>query len=285
MYVVKLNHKAKQSTNHWMTMLGLKAARSRTTKPFSFPFSSQNHQLKPFFLSFKPYSASSKSQIKMSSSTPSQTVEHIVLFKVKENTDPTKINTMINSLNRLISLDSVLHLNAGALYRTKSSPIPFTHMLHSRYSSKENLSAYAVHPSHVSVVKESVQPICDDVMAVDWVTDDLNGGGSLVPPPGSAIRLSFLKLKEGLGDEVKDEILGSIKGIKGKYGGIHQISCGENFSARAKGYSIASLAVFPGLSELDSKEELVNLEKAKFRDYLQSLIVLDYVVQPSTSTL
>ncbi|KAG5255093.1 stress-response A/B barrel domain-containing protein [Salix suchowensis] len=269
-----------------MTMLCVKAARLLTSKPFPFAFSSHNHKLRPFFSSFKqPYSASSKSQIKMSSSTPSQIVEHIVLFKVKENTDPTKVNTMINSLNRLISLDSVLHLNAGALYRIRSSPIPFTHMLHSRYSSKENLSAYAVHPRHVSVVKESVQPICDDVMAVDWVTDDLNSGDSLVPPPGSAISLSFLKLKEGLGDEVKDEILGLIKGITGRYGGIHQISCGENFSARAKGYSIASLAVFPGLSELDSKEEFVNLEKAIFRDYLQSFIVLDYVVQPSTSTL
>ncbi|CAK7327485.1 unnamed protein product [Dovyalis caffra] len=226
----------------------------------------------------------------MSSSAPSQTIEHIVLFKVKENTDPAKVNTMISSLNGLISLDSVLHITAGALYRTKSSPIPFTHMLHSRYSSKENLNAYAVHPSHVSVVKESVQPNCDDVMAVDWVADDLIGGESLVPPPGSAIRLTFLKLKEGLGDEVKDEILGVIREIKGKFEGIDQVSFGENFSARAKGYSIASLAVFPGLSELeavDSNEELVNLEKAKVRDYLQSVIVLDYVVPsaPSSSSL
>jgi hypothetical protein len=273
-----------------MTMLCLKAASLLSTKPFYLHFPVPKHQLNPFFSSFKPekpYSASaSRSQIRMSSSsTPPQTIEHIVLFKVKENIDPTQINTMIHSLNRLISLDSVLHLTAGALYRTKSSPIPFTHVLHSRYSSKENLSAYALHPTHVQVVKESVLPICDDIMAVDWVTGDLNGGDSLVPPSGSAIRLTFLKLKEGLGDEVKDEILGVIQGIKDTFGGIDHISCGENFSpARAKGYSIASLAVFRGLSELeavDSEKELANLEKAKVRDYLESVMVLDYVVSSS----
>ncbi|KAG6756520.1 hypothetical protein D5086_022022 [Populus alba] len=274
-----------------MTMLCLKAASLLSTKPFYLHSPVARHQLNPFFSSFKPqkpYSAAaSRSQIRMSSSsTPPQTIEHIVLFKVKENTDPTQINTMIHSLNRLISLDSVLHLTAGALYRTKSSPIPFTHVLHSRYSSKENLSAYALHPTHVQVVKESVLPICDDIMAVDWVTGDLNGGDSLVPPSGSAIRLTFLKLKEGLGDEVKDEILGVIQGIKDTFGGIDHISCGENFSpARAKGYSIASLAVFRGLSELeavDSEKELANLEKAKVRDYLESVMVFDYVVSSSS---
>ncbi|KAJ6724378.1 STRESS-RESPONSE A/B BARREL DOMAIN-CONTAINING PROTEIN UP3 [Salix viminalis] len=270
-----------------MTMLCLKAGNLLSTKPFHLHFPVPKHQLSPFFPSFKPSSSASRSQIRMSSSSTSpQTIEHIVLLKVKENTDPTKVNTMIHSLNRLISLDSVLHLTAGALYRTKSSPIPFTHMLHSRYSSKENLSAYALHPTHVQVVQESILPICDDIMAVDWVTDDLNGGDSLVPPSGSAMRLTFLKLKEGLGDEVKYEILGVIKGIKDTFGGIDHISCGENFSpARAKGYSIASLAVFRGLSELeavDSAKELANLEKAKVRDYLESVMVLDYVVSSSS---
>ncbi|XP_012077024.1 stress-response A/B barrel domain-containing protein UP3 [Jatropha curcas] len=270
-----------------MTMLCLGAARSLFSSPFSLSFSSPKRHLKvPSFSSFKPYTHSSpfKSQIKMST-TATETIEHIVLFKVKDNTDPTKINSLVTSLGGLVSLDPVLHLTAGALYRTKSSPIPFTHMLHSRYSSKENLNAYSAHPSHVSAVKESVLPICDDIMAVDWVADDLHG--PVIPPPGSAIRVTFLKLKENLREEVKGEILAVIKGIKGSFEGINQITCGENFSpARAKGYSIASLAVFPGVSEmeaLDSKEELVNLQKEKVRDYLESVIVVDYVVSSQQS--
>ena len=65
---------------------------------------------------------------------------------------------------------------------------------------------------------------------------------------------------------------------------------GENFSpARAKGYSIASLAVLPGVSELeglDSKQELANVEKDKVREHLESVIVLDYVVaSPQSASL
>ncbi|KAG8657105.1 stress-response A/B barrel domain-containing protein UP3 [Manihot esculenta] len=259
-------------------MLCLVPARTFFSPPLSLTFSSPKHHLN---LSSSSSSSTSKryshkSSIKMSTTA----IEHIVLFKVKDDTDPSKVNTMLTSLNALVSLDPVLHLAAAPLYRTKSSPFPFTHMLHSRYSSKDSLNAYSAHPSHVTVVKESVLPICDDIMAVDWVADDLQG--PIVPPPGSAIRVSFLKLKENLGEEDKDEILAFIKGIKGSIGEINQLSCGGNFSpARAKGYSIASLAVFPGVSGLeavDSNEELVNLQKEKVRDYLESVIVVDYVV-------
>lgn len=257
--------------------------RSNFFSTFSPAFSSpKRHLTKAFPISLKPYSS-----IKMSATPPAtQIIEHVVLFKVKDNTDSTKVNSMITSLNGLISLDPVLHLTGGALHRIRSSHFAFTHMLHSRYSSKENLNAYTVHPSHVGVVKESVRPICDDIMAVDWVADDLQG--PVAPPPGSPMRFTFLKLKDNQPAEAKDEIIGVIRGIKHRIGGIDQITCGENFSpARAKGYSIASLAVFPGLSELDavdSKEELVNSEKAKVRDSLESVLVLDYVVPSSGSS-
>ncbi|KAL6220932.1 hypothetical protein ACLB2K_008685 [Fragaria x ananassa] len=184
-------------------------------------------------------------------------VEHVVLFNVKPSTDPSKVNSMVNGLNNL-----TLHLTAGPLLRTRSSPFAFTHLLHSRYSSKDNLAAYSAHPGHLTVVKDSVLPICDDVMAV----------------------------KEGLDEAAKGEILEVIKGIEGKFGEVGQISVGENFSpARAKGYSIASVAVFKGVSEMeavDSKEELAKLEKDKVREYLESVIVLDYVVpSPQSASL
>ncbi|CAN1346023.1 Stress-response A/B barrel domain-containing protein UP3 [Linum perenne] len=219
------------------------------------------------------------------STTAAETVEHIVLFKVKDSIEPSRVQLMLSSLNALVSLDTVLHLSAGPIHRIKSSPVPFTHILHSRYSSKENLKAYAVHPSHVSAVKDCVLPACEDIMAVDWIARDLRG--PVVPSAGSAVRLTLLKLKENLGAEAKDEIIGVIGGVKDKFGEIEQLSVGENFSpARAKGYSIASLAVFPGASEIesvDSKGELVNSDKDKVREHLESVIVLDYVVSSSQS--
>lgn len=210
-------------------------------------------------------------------------VEHIVLFKVKDGMDPSKVSVMVNGLSSLASLDQVQHLTVGPILRNRSSSLTFTHMLHSRYNTKQDLEAYSAHPSHVSVVKGSVLPIIDDIMAVDWVFPDLPAG-DIVPPPGSAIRVSFLKLKENASDQVRDEVLGVIREMPESLKQISQLSSGENFSpARAKGYSIASLAIFPGtkeLEEVDSNEQVVNYQKDKVREHLESVVVVDYVVPP-----
>ncbi|GKV24767.1 hypothetical protein SLEP1_g34336 [Rubroshorea leprosula] len=211
-------------------------------------------------------------------------IEHVVLFKVKEDTEPSKVNAMLNGLNALVSLDQVLHLTAGPILRVRSSLSNFTHVLHSRYKSKEDLGAYGSHPDHQRVVKENVLPICEDVMAVDWVAD--HDPNPLVPPPGSAVKVSFLKLKENVADEAKGEVLGVIKGIKEGVSGIQQITCGENFSERAKGFSIASIAVFPGVPDMEaaeSNEEFVSIQKEKVREYLDGVIVVDYVIPSSSS--
>lgn len=219
-----------------------------------------------------------------STSSPTQTVEHFVLFKVKPDTDPSKVNAMVNNLHGLISLDTVLHLAVGPVVRNRSSALTFTHMLHSRYASKPDLEAYAKHPEHVGVVTENVRPICEDIMAVDWVSSEVREPKI---PPGSAYRVTLLKLKEECGEKEKEEILGVIGGIKEKFPVIDQLSYGENFSpARAKGYSIGSLAVFKGLNELealDLETEKSKEEKEKVKDKLDEVVVLDFVIPPPHS--
>ncbi|XP_008797470.2 stress-response A/B barrel domain-containing protein UP3 [Phoenix dactylifera] len=207
------------------------------------------------------------------------TVEHVVLFKVRDSTDPSKIDAMISNLRSLVSLDIVSHLAAGPILRNRSaaaSAAGFTHLLHSRYRSKPDLAAYSAHPAHQAVVKEHVLPICDNIMAVDWVAD-LDGPA---PPPGSAMRLTLAKPKEG---EAAAELLTAIQGAKGAAPSAWQVSYGENFSpARAKGYSVEFLSVFPGLEELDAMDgegnEAVEAHKEKVRPLLESLIVVDFVV-------
>ncbi|KAL0015044.1 hypothetical protein SO802_002113 [Lithocarpus litseifolius] len=269
-------------------MLCLKA-RTRFSPSFSNTSSPPVRllHLKPSF-SFKPYTQSPPSKPTTSIKMSSETIEHVVLFKVKDNTDPSKVNAMVNGLNALISLEQVVHITAGPVLRTRSQPLTFTHVLHSRYKSKDDLAAYSAHPSHVSVVKENVLPIIDDIMAVDWVSSD--EGHVCSVPSGSAVKLTLLKLKENLGEDVKSEIFRAIKGIKDSFPQISQISYGENFSpARAKGYTLASLAVYPGVSELeavDSNHEFVNSQKDKVRDYLESVVVVDYVVpSPQSASL
>ncbi|KAF8117649.1 hypothetical protein N665_0008s0007 [Sinapis alba] len=258
-------------------------ARPLFSSPLSLAFSSTKHS--PIHLRL-PLSSSRRSlsaAVAMSSSSstpPPQIIEHIVLFKVKDETDSSMITSMMNGLNGLVSLSQVIHISAAPLHRVRSSASAFTHVLHSRYGSKEDLNAYAAHPDHVRVVKECVLPICEDVMAVDWIADRVPG--TLAPPPGTAAKLTFLKLKENLADEAKLEIVGVIKGLSEKLPGIGQITVGENFSpARAKGFSIASIAFFKDLGELeavDGQRELVNVEKEKVREYVDSTIVVEFVV-------
>ncbi|GAV70741.1 Dabb domain-containing protein [Cephalotus follicularis] len=150
------------------------------------------------------------------------TNEHIVLFKLKPNVDPSKINAMINGVNGRISLDPVLHLTAGPILCIRSPLCNFTHVLHSRYASKEDLAAYAVHPTRMAMIKAN-----------------------------------------------------ELKGLKDGF------SCGENiFPDRAKGFSITALAVFQGVNEMEAvdAEFVVDLYKDKLQDYLDSFIVIDFLL-------
>lgn len=213
-----------------------------------------------------------------------KTVEHVVLFKVKPDTSSSKIDSMISNLRSLVSLPPVLHLTAGPIHLNRSSSFNFTHLLHSRYRTKEDLAAYSSHPSHLDAVKTSVLPICEDIMAVDWIAD-LHG--PIVPRSNGAMRLTLLKVKESEEEKEKGEILSVVGGIEKEFAEIEQLSFGENFSpARAKGFSIASIAIFAGLKEmegLDDKGEMVEMHKAKVRDLLEDVIVVDYVIPPPPS--
>ncbi|KAL8234817.1 hypothetical protein R6Q59_020917 [Mikania micrantha] len=219
-------------------------------------------------------------QTPITMSGQNQVVEHVVLFKVKPDVDSSKVAAMVSGLNGLISLNLTTHLTAGQLLRSRSSSLTFTHMLHSRYRSKDDLRDYSAHPEHVRVVTENVKPIMDDIMAVDWIS---TGAGDS-PKPGSAMRVTFLKLKENLEEIERSRIMEVIGGIKDQFPVIEQLSVGENFSHdRAKGYTIASVAVLPGaadLEALDSNVEIVKMQKEKVKDSIESVVVVDYVIPP-----
>ncbi|XP_009107204.1 stress-response A/B barrel domain-containing protein UP3 [Brassica rapa] len=198
----------------------------------------------------------------------SQIIEHIVLFKVKDDADSDKIDAMVNGLNSLATIDQVLYLSAAPIHRL-SSTSAFTHVLHSRYRSKEDLSAYVAHPDHLRVV-EATMPIWEDIMSVDWIADQVPR--VLKPPGGSVTKVTLLKVKENVTDETKKEIMKVVKEES------REISVGENFSpARAKGFSIGSVAYFKDLGEVEAHEELV---KEKVGGYVEDTIVVEFLVPP-----
>ncbi|KAI3789993.1 hypothetical protein L2E82_02802 [Cichorium intybus] len=212
-------------------------------------------------------------------STQEQIIEHIVLFNVKADADPTKVAAMIDGLNSMVSLDLAIHISTGELLRSRSHSLTFSHIMHCRFRSNDNLQAYFTHPEHLRVVTENIQPINDDLMVVDWISNSISDA----PKPGSAMRVTLLKLKEDLVENAKSKFFEGVEGIKNQFKAIEHISYGENFShALTKGYSISSIAVFPGPTDLeafDSESELVmNSLKEKLKDSVESELVVDFVI-------
>ncbi|XP_020592147.1 stress-response A/B barrel domain-containing protein UP3-like [Phalaenopsis equestris] len=211
-------------------------------------------------------------------------VDHIVLFKVRDSTDPSKIETMITNLRSLISLDLATFLTAGPILRSRSAAAEdfgFTHLLYSRYRTKADLAAYSGHPSHLTVVKENVFPICDDIMAVDWAAEvDVD----VAPSPGSLVRLTLAKPQEGIAGV---EVVRSIDGVRAFVPDSVRVSYGENISPeRAKGYEVGFISVFSGEDEADAIEgkEEVEKQKEKLRASLLLIIWFLPLFPPSDGT-
>ncbi|XP_024540804.1 stress-response A/B barrel domain-containing protein UP3-like [Selaginella moellendorffii] len=194
-------------------------------------------------------------------------VEHVVFFKVKEETPEEKKVAMVRELNALKSLEGVLHLKAGPALRIWPSHHKlsggFTHVLHSRYSDKAGLSAYSAHPSHVSVVEKFVKPIAEDILAMDWearVAAPLETGFG-------AKRVVACKLKD---DPEKNR-----GKLVDRLAGKTPASAGVNFSpGRAKGFNFGILSLVGSVDELENPEILEG--SLGSNPQVESLIVLDY---------
>lgn len=102
------------------------------------------------------------------------------------------------------------------------------------------------------------------------------------------MRFTFFRVEDA---EEKDRIFEGLKKIQETLGPFVQISFGENFSDRGKGFSVASLVVFPDLNELDAGEEYEDQMRSlinKFKVSDDDIIAVDYVVPrltPAAATL
>lgn len=211
--------------------------------------------------------------------------EHVVLFNAKDGADPAMVAAMVSGLRSLSAIDGVLYLTVVPVLRCRSSAassLSFTHILHSRHRTKEELAAYYVNPKHLGVVQELVFPVCDNVLAVDWVGELRSG--AVEPPAGSAVRLTLVK---PAGDAEKKAVLAALGDVGASVAGaVVQFSWGENFSPeRAQGYSLESIVVVSSAEGLEGLDAEFEVQKEKVGPLLESTVVVDFVVQtPPTAT-
>nr|GEX51920.1 hypothetical protein [Tanacetum cinerariifolium] len=119
---------------------------------------------------------------------------------------------------------------------------------------------YAVHPEHVRVVNENVKPVVDDIMVVDWRSEGGVSSGGVIEP-GKVMRASFVKLKKNVMKHDKSKVLEVIRVVKDEFG------------------------VFNGVEEMEKTDkdvEKVRREKEKVKEFVQSVVVVDYMVSIAT---
>ncbi|KAK1428572.1 hypothetical protein QVD17_17410 [Tagetes erecta] len=203
-------------------------------------------------------------------STHHQTIEHIVLLNVKPDVDATKAAAIIDEINGLASLGLTIHLSVGKLLRSTSTSLNFSHIVHGRFKSTDDLQAYNHHPEHMRVAG-ILHPIVDDFVVVDWVSNSICD--SLTP--GYVMCVTLLKLKDGLDENEKSKLVEEVKSL---FKTSEQVSIGENFSREmGKGYSIAMSVVFPDLDTLGLDVVSKNLHESKVKEFIDSEVVVDYV--------
>lgn len=96
-------------------------------------------------------------------------IEHLVLFKVRQDASPDDVGEMLRRLRLLKEeVPGVEELTCGGNFSARSKG--YTHGLYVRFPDKEALDAYQVHPKHQAAVTEAIRPIVetDGILALDY---------------------------------------------------------------------------------------------------------------------
>lgn len=95
-------------------------------------------------------------------------IEHIVLFKMKQDVTDQQRTEFIEALKGLRqSVPGILELTAGRnLNQERGQGYEIALLV--RFDSKDALDAYGPHPAHQDVVQNYVVPWCENVLVADY---------------------------------------------------------------------------------------------------------------------
>jgi hypothetical protein len=94
-------------------------------------------------------------------------VEHIVLFRWTEEASQEAIDGAVAELRRLKGkIAGIVDLSCGPNFSDRAKG--YTHGLVVRFTDRAALEAYGTHPEHQRVVQNFINPIRDDILALDY---------------------------------------------------------------------------------------------------------------------
>ena len=98
------------------------------------------------------------------------TVEHLVLFRWQPEATTAQIAAAVTALRSLANcVPGILQLSCGENFTERAKG--FQHGLVVRFGDRAALDAYQAHPEHQAVVKQHIQPILADILALDYEFD------------------------------------------------------------------------------------------------------------------
>ena len=94
-------------------------------------------------------------------------IEHIVLLQWKEGASQEAIDKAMTGLRQLKGkIPEIVDLSCGTNFSDRAKH--FSHGLVVRFKDRAALETYISHPEHQRVVREFIQPIRNEVIAVDY---------------------------------------------------------------------------------------------------------------------
>lgn len=185
-------------------------------------------------------------------------VEHVVLFRAKEDASKDALGKMMDSLWSLqYRIPNVLYIDVGEVLEEAGGSDGYTHALFVRLTDKSALETYAKHPLHLEVVENHVKPNVQGVLALDYVAEVLDGIGPTFHKGRdweegyNYIRLFKFAEKD---PQLVEDFLSKYEDLTFLASELPlQITVGKNFSLdRCNGYTHGSMARFTNMEELDS---------------------------------
>jgi len=188
-------------------------------------------------------------------------VEHVVLFKAKEEAGKDVLKKMMDGLWSLqYRIPNVLYIDVGEAMDEEKDSKGYTHALFVRLRDQEALEAYAKHPQHLDVVENLVKPNVVGILALDYmgaVLDDI--GPTFHKGRDWEEGYNHIRLFK-FADEhrtLADAFLSKYEDLTFLASELPlQITTGENFSPeRCQGYTHGSMARFTNEEELRAFRE------------------------------
>jgi hypothetical protein len=94
-------------------------------------------------------------------------IEHIILFRWKDDASPEAIATALEELRQLKDkIPNITELICGENFSERSKG--YTHALVVRFPNRKALEVYGPHPEHQRVVQTFINPIRADVIGIDF---------------------------------------------------------------------------------------------------------------------